>query len=74
MSTGHTVSSSRRAQALDDQLLNLSAYTHVAFTSKNGIVAVLHRLEHLHGSGRAATEQLSRTSCWALGADAELLR
>jgi uroporphyrinogen-III synthase len=61
------------AQALDEHLLDLCTFTHVAFTSKNGIAAVLQRLEELHGSPRAATEQLRFLSCWALGADAQLL-
>ena len=61
------------AQTLDEHLLDLASFSHVAFTSKNGIAAVLQRLEALFGSPDAATEQLRRTNCWALGADAQLL-
>jgi hypothetical protein len=34
---------------LDEALLKLDSFTHVAFTSRNGIQAVLQRLEALHG-------------------------
>jgi hypothetical protein len=34
---------------LDGALLDLSSYSHLAFTSKNGILAVLERLSHLKG-------------------------
>lgn len=34
---------------LDSALLDLSSYSHLAFTSKNGILAVLERLAHLKG-------------------------
>lgn len=34
---------------LDAALLDLSSYTHLAFTSKNGILAVLQRLQQLKG-------------------------
>ena len=34
---------------LDEALMNLQQYTFLAFTSKNGIIAVLERLEHLVG-------------------------
>ena len=36
---------------LDEALLDLENFTHVAFTSRNGIQAVLQRLETLHGGG-----------------------
>lgn len=59
---------------LDGHLRQLPSFTHVAFTSKNGISAVMARLRQLHGSDEAAAEQLRGVSCWALGADAEMLR
>jgi uroporphyrinogen-III synthase len=36
---------------LDGALLDLPSYSHLAFTSKNGILAVLERLAHLKGGG-----------------------
>lgn len=64
----------RDRQELDGHLRQLPSFTHVAFTSKNGIAAVMARLKQLHGSDEAAAEQLRTVSCWALGADAEMLR
>jgi uroporphyrinogen-III synthase len=69
------------------QLQQLERYTHLAFTSRNGIQAVLERLAALK-PGRdpgqipagpdglaAAAARLNalQTRCCALGADAELL-
>lgn len=39
----------------DGALLQLEAFSHLAFTSKNGILAVLERLAQLKGGGRYAT-------------------
>ncbi len=60
----------------DEQMQNLSQYDHIAFTSRNGIHAVMQRLEELQGSTHAALQALhdSKVQCWALGADAQLLR
>ena len=60
----------------DDQMRGLSQYDHIAFTSRNGIHAVMQRLEELQGSTQAALQALqeSKVQCWALGADAQLLR
>lgn len=38
---------------LDAALQGLSSYTHLAFTSRNGILAVLERLQHLQGGEHA---------------------
>lgn len=58
------------------QLGNLSQYSDIAFTSRNGIHAVMELLQGLHGSHDAALHALQecRAQCWALGADAEALR
>ena len=51
-------------------------YTHIAFTSRNGIQAFLDALEAHYGSDQALTKLRngsSRTAFCALGADAELL-
>jgi len=55
---------------------SLSQYDHIAFTSRNGIHAVMQRLEELQGSTQAALQALhdSKVQCWALGADAQLLK
>jgi uroporphyrinogen-III synthase len=37
---------------LDAALMDLSSYSHLAFTSKNGILAVLQRLQQLKGGKR----------------------
>ncbi len=60
----------------DEQMQSLSQYDHIAFTSRNGIHAVMQRLEELQGSTQAALQALhdSQVQCWALGADAQLLR
>ena len=63
-------------QAMQEQLQNLSRFDHVAFTSRNGIHAVMHQLASLHGSKEAAvhTMHAAQVQCWALGSDAEVLR
>eukprot|EP00884_Botryococcus_braunii_P012457 jgi/Botrbrau1/21211/Bobra.39_2s0012.1 len=106
-------------EAIDQALKALSDYTDIAFTSKNGIYAVLQRLSHLAGpagplsSGPCSPQETPSTSasspssasagsrgadaalpqgllatlssavpalaasgirCWALGADADVLR
>ena len=60
----------------DEQMQNLSQYDHIAFTFRNGIHAVMQRLEELQGSTQAELQALrdSKVQCWALGADAQLLR
>ena len=58
------------------QLQELSQYDHIAFTSRNGIHAVMDLLARLHGSQATALQALqdSKLQCWALGADADALR
>lgn len=51
-------------------LSDLSQFTHIAFSSKNGINAVLHELEHLHGTSAKSVLQESGARLCALGADA----
>lgn len=54
----------------------LDQYTHLAFTSRNGIQAVLDTLQSSCSGAPAPGDFLSRHSirCCALGADAELLQ
>ena len=61
-------------QALKEKIQSLEQYTHVAFTSRNGIQAVLDALEALNSDGMAP-EGLNSPGvrCCARGADAELL-
>ena len=61
---------------VNQQLRDLSQYSDIAFTSKNGIHAVMKLLQGLHGSPDAALKALQtcKAQCWALGADAEALR
>eukprot|EP00775_Hariotina_reticulata_P009061 gene9061-9231_t len=60
----------------DAALLQLSSYSHLAFTSKNGILAVLERLTELQGGLEAAAAyiQESGIKLCALGADGEVLQ
>ena len=62
-------------QVLQETLQSLKQYTHVAFTSRNGIQAVLDALGASTCDNRAAAGLLNSPSiqCCALGADAELL-
>ncbi|KAK9830107.1 hypothetical protein WJX72_009827 [[Myrmecia] bisecta] len=62
-------------EALDAALQQLSSYTHLAFSSRNGVAAVMQRLAAIHGSQAAAVGAVLRSGvrCWALGADAEAL-
>ncbi|CAG9466575.1 unnamed protein product [Pedinophyceae sp. YPF-701] len=51
------------------------AYTHVLFSSKNGVYALMAHLEDLCGTPEAAARALSASaSVWALGADGEVAR
>lgn len=61
---------------LDATLTQLSTYSHLLFTSKNGISAFLSRLEQVSGSQDRAVELLksSGMKIYALGADADVLR
>ncbi len=72
-------------QEQDAALAKLESFSHIAFTSRNGVQAVLARLAamHNHGGGgggggslAAAAEALNigDTSVWALGADAGALQ
>lgn len=57
--------------------MRLSEYSHLAFTSRNGIQAVLERLAAQHqGSWAATADVLNKLPihCCALGADAGLLQ
>ena len=60
---------------VDQQLQDLSQYSDIAFTSRNGIHAVTELLQRLHGTPQAALQALQGcgAQCWALGADAEAL-
>jgi hypothetical protein len=62
--------------ALTSELSSLSDFTHVAFTSKNGIHAVLAQLERMHGSTAAARTAVAESGVriCALGADALVLK
>ncbi|KAK3271641.1 hypothetical protein CYMTET_20027 [Cymbomonas tetramitiformis] len=61
---------------LDAALLDLKSYSHVAFTSRNGIAAVLARLEVLHGGVEGALSAVlgSRVRLCALGNDGGALQ
>eukprot|EP00879_Flechtneria_rotunda_P033499 GHRR01037111.1.p1 GENE.GHRR01037111.1~~GHRR01037111.1.p1 ORF type:complete len:233 (+),score=82.37 GHRR01037111.1:216-914(+) len=61
---------------LNNALQQLHSYSHIAFTSKNGIVAVLERLAALHGSSEAAAQYVADSSVklCALGADGQVLQ
>lgn len=54
-------------------LSDLSQFTHIAFSSKNGINAVLHELESLHGTSAKSVLEDSGVRLCALGADAQAL-
>ena len=60
---------------MDEELSRLQSYTHLAFTSRNGIQAVLERLAAAHGSLQEAAAHLNALPlrCCALGADAGML-
>lgn len=60
---------------VNQQLQDLSRYSDIAFTSRNGIHAVMELLQGLHGTPQAALQALQGcgAQCWALGADAEAL-
>ncbi len=61
-------------QVLQEKLQSLEQYTHVAFTSRNGIQAVLDALEAPKSDGMTPEGLSSQgVCCCALGADAELL-
>jgi uroporphyrinogen-III synthase len=61
--------------ALDAALMGLGEYSHVAFTSKNGIMAVLERLEGLLGGHAGVVNHIRRSGVQlaALGADGRVL-
>lgn len=61
---------------LRETLQSLNQYTHIAFTSRNGIRVFLDALEATTSKSRAVGDVLSGGSvrCCALGADAELLQ
>ena len=64
-------------QVLQRAAADWERYTHIAFTSRNGIQAFLDALEANNGSSQALTTLRggsTQTICCALGADAELLR
>lgn len=60
-------------EALEDRL---PSFSHLLFTSKNGILAVLGHLEQRLGSQEAAISALAASGAeiYALGRDADLLR
>lgn len=61
---------------LMDSLRDLDSFTHLAFTSKNGIAATLAALEAMHGGPQAAADALNRSKVkiCALGADGDALK
>ena len=63
-------------QVLRETLHSLNQYTHIAFTSRNGIQAVLDALEATTSHSRAVGGILSGggVRCCVLAADAELLQ
>ena len=58
---------------LRQALGELSGFSHIAFTSKNGINAVLHELENLYGASAKSAVDESGVKLCALGADAQAL-
>jgi uroporphyrinogen-III synthase len=58
---------------LHGALEDLESHTHIAFTSKNGIYAVLHELERLQGDAAQQYVRDSGVQLCALGADAHVL-
>ena len=63
-------------QVLQKAAVDWERYTHIAFTSRNGINAFLDALRAHYGSDQALAKlrnSSSRTTFCALGADAELL-
>ena len=61
-------------QELDAALADLDSFTDIAFTSRNGIEAVLERLRALGAAqGCTPASALARLHVWALGADAGAL-
>lgn len=62
---------------LDAALANLRSYSHIAFTSRNGITTVLERLATLHDGDAAAAAAYVRGTgvrLCALGADGDVLQ
>jgi hypothetical protein len=58
---------------LHQSLEDLSSYTYVAFTSKNGIHAFLHELEVLKGAAAQEFVRQSGVQFCALGADSQVV-
>mmetsp|Transcript_16947 Transcript_16947/g.23406 ORF Transcript_16947/g.23406 Transcript_16947/m.23406 type:complete len:351 (+) Transcript_16947:77-1129(+) len=60
---------------LDRELLHLDEYTHVAFTSRNGIAAVLSRLKHVYKGAEEAQAAVTASGVkfCALGRDGQAL-
>jgi hypothetical protein len=57
---------------LDDSLQQLGTYSHLAFTSKSGILAVLERLAALHGGEQQQQQHSSRwCSCSSSASEPE---
>lgn len=59
---------------LDTALRSLNSYTHLAFTSRNGILAVFQRLDELFGDEGPEVLKSSGVRLCALGADGDLLK
>ncbi|KAF6261973.1 Uroporphyrinogen-III synthase HemD-domain-containing protein [Scenedesmus sp. NREL 46B-D3] len=70
------LSDHEQLQQLDNSLQQLESYSHLAFTSKNGILAVLERLAALHGGPEKAVQYVKQSGIklCALGADGQVLR
>eukprot|EP00803_Ostreobium_quekettii_P008293 evm.model.scf_988.2 EVM.evm.TU.scf_988.2 scf_988:33365-36781(+) len=65
-----------KCRQLDGYLAELETFSHIAFTSKNGIRAVLQRLSVMHGGIEQAVHVIrtSGTRLCALGVDGDELR
>ena len=57
--------------ALDGALRNLQDFTHIAFTSKNGVHACVDHLHRVYGDGAPEAVARSAVRLCALGADAQ---
>jgi len=70
-----SISRATELEELDAALTSLDQFTHLAFTSSNGISAVMSRLAHIYGGqeGAFAALQHSGIRCGALGADCDAL-
>lgn len=61
-------------QVFDAALRQITTYTHIAFSSRNGVHAVLDGLHRLYGDAAADVVRGAGVRLCALGADAEVVR